>query len=155
MGDFMKQFLKKNWCVLLLTALCLLYFLFPYVSFWATSGKNAMIAPPDAVHFSAEENTDGGFLAHIDWDIGKKTYHIEVPDEYLDGQGYAYLTGRIWNYPFKPVVHINGEECHEVRLDYSDNLYHFYIRNIEPDKKYRVYVRCADDSDYINLYFQP
>lgn len=149
----MNNFMKRHWCILLFAALFLLCILFPYISFWVTSGKNAMIAPPDAVQFNVECDTDGGFLTQIEWDTKKKTYHIEVPDKYLDGHGYAYVTGSIWNYPFNPIVHINGEECPEVDLDYFDNLYHFYIRDIEPDKKYRVYVRCADDNDYINLYF--
>lgn len=149
----MNNFFKQRWYILVVVTICLFYFLFPYISFWVTSGKNAMIAPPDAMHFNVEGDPDGGFLSYLEWDNKKKTYHIEVPDKYLNGNGYAYLTGNIWNYPFKPVVHVNGEDCPEVVLDYSDNLYHFYIRDVEPNKKYRVYVRSADDNDYINLYF--
>ncbi|MEA4920623.1 MAG: hypothetical protein VB078_06875 [Clostridiaceae bacterium] len=133
-------------------ALALLAVSFPYIKYAVTGGSSVLLEVPENFYFNYDGSTSQGTLLFIELESGKKTYHIETPSEYLNGDGYAYITGWINNSPFAPVVNVNGERC-KASIDRSDNIYHFYIRNIVPEEKYRIYIRCGDKNDYINVYF--
>lgn len=145
---------KRKLTVLFLVAiLVLIAVFFPYIKFAITGGSSVMVEVPEYFSVNCEGIQSQGELLYIELESGKKTYHIETHEEYLKGDSYAYITGKIWNSPLAPIINVNGEGC-DVDLDRSDNLYHFYIRGIVPGEKYRIYVRCGEKNDYINVYFE-
>ncbi|MDD2956666.1 MAG: hypothetical protein PHD67_10215 [Oscillospiraceae bacterium] len=139
---------KKRFIItILLFAIILAYGMFSY---GFSGDKNAMVSVPDAVYLNVEGNSTQGEVIYLDLLDSVKTYHIEVSKEYLCGDGYAYFTGNVWDSLCSPMVHVNGVDC-KVTTDggFPATIYHFYIRDIKPREKYRIYVRCGNDNDYI------
>lgn len=96
-------------------------------------------------------------LQSVSIENGKRTYHIEVDESCLNSpSSYVYVTGNYWGYFIKPVVHLDGEnvKVSTMATGYGgEKNYHFYIRNVVQDQKYRIYVRCGEWNDYMNVVF--
>ena len=95
-------------------------------------------------------------LQEIMVESGKRTYHINADGKCFSSPGsYVYVTGKYWWYPFKPTVRVDGEDV-KVKTSatgYGGRNYHFYIRDVVPEQKYRVYVRCGEKNDYMSVVF--
>lgn len=124
--------------------------------FLTNHNDKIVVAMPEAfcVYNGRGDESD---LQKISVENGKRTYHIEVDENCLNTSGsYVYVTGTYWRgFLVKPVVHLDGEdvEVETSATGYGGRYYHFYIRDVIPDQKYRIYVRCGEKNDYINVVF--
>ncbi|MBQ6207436.1 MAG: hypothetical protein IJK52_10180 [Oscillospiraceae bacterium] len=145
-----------------------------------SGGHDIVFTPPNAFCFNFDVDTsEGPFLAlssddfynpelsENGYDKDTNTYHVYVNSIYLDNDdAYMYVSGDYWNYPFKPVIKVNGHIVDEVSSDntgyaqnpfsdiYYSKMYHFYYRDrIISERTYELYVRFGKLSESINVVF--
>ena len=123
--------------------------------------ENAFMAPPDYYYIYASKNDSdqNHDLQSIFIKNNKRTYHINSSKKYLTSQGsHVYVTGNYYHSFFKPTVYLDGEKI-KVTTDGNGGmteygrLYHFYIENVVPDRKYKISFACGKRIDYINVVF--
>ena len=126
--------------------------------------KNAIASVPNSFcvyagddnkkyNFSSDDWQNNNYdLQIIEVENDKKTYHINVEEQYLSADGaYVYVTGNYWDSLMKPNVFVDGQRV-KVRTT-GMNYYHFYIYEVIPEHKYEINVFCGKKSDYINVVF--
>ena len=146
-----------------------------YIRFWFSGGDDVAFGMPEAFHFSSETGSvkselcelreDGFCEENVNYyDSEKKIYHLFIDENLLGNNDVSvYATGHCWNYPYDPVVKINGEIIedtsseHNGKTDwdtYFSRAYHFRVYDtIIEGKKYEIYVRFGDYSEEINVMF--
>jgi hypothetical protein len=135
------------------------------IRYFFSGGKDIVVAPPDAFCFYLATNNDQGEVYHLSdepynvedgedgYDENTMTYHLFVDDIFLENNdAYVYITGSYWNYPYNPIVKVDGKIVNEISSEnsgYSDGmfsdpylsrLYHFYYKDkILLDHTYEIY----------------
>ena len=153
---FYKREREKKFLIFTVIAIVALVVIAKFFIYHVENSDKILLSMPDTFCICSGDGAEYD-LQFIDIEDHKKTYHIEASKKCLETpDSYVYATGSYWNYPFKPTIHVDGEDV-KVGRTVSGSLiggyYHFYIKNVVQDQKYRIYIRCGKVNDYINVVF--
>lgn len=171
--------MKKNIVICLaLFVLALLLYFSRHIRFVLEGDERIIIKAPDEFYFFKDMHTEDYELEYVSgddcnfveqfsgYDYKTGIYHMYVDSEYFQDRS-VYFSGSVLNYPFKPIVLINGEVAGKANISdnqyggneyffsyyYFDNIYGFWMEDVLTEYLYEIKIVCSTKSDVLKIIF--